>query len=283
MTDRKVPANGAQSAAGAEDDDAAPTDVLTVANVVTAAAVAGGASIRPEGPATTASPRLSRRRRRMRSAPNARQSQLMSETSRTAAPAETPATVTEESSELRAWIKDNATLLSNASLLISIAALALTLLPGEGLVEPYIQAFLFGAALLLLLELHHQWPDDLQLVRLRSVDFSDNHSWRMTWFAFLFQLATALFVVWAVLTTPIILFPLTAIAVVLAFRRFYFRRFGGRFARILGILSLVFVLLLSELLMLTTWAVISGERLTIQLWADERSDAEALFTLEVGN
>jgi hypothetical protein len=40
-------------------------------------------------------------------------------------------------SELRDWIKDNATLLSNASLLISLAAVALSLLPDVGIFSPY--------------------------------------------------------------------------------------------------------------------------------------------------
>ena len=62
-------------------------------------------------------------------------------------------------SELRDWIKDNATLLSNASLLISLAAVALSLLPDVGFFSPYIKALIFAAAFLLLTELHHQWPE----------------------------------------------------------------------------------------------------------------------------
>src|SRR5215217_8131185 len=52
-------------------------------------------------------------------------------------------------SELRDWIKDNATLLSNASLLISLAAVALSLLPDVGVFSPYLKALIFAAALLL--------------------------------------------------------------------------------------------------------------------------------------
>ena len=43
---------------------------------------------------------------------------------------------TDTRSELRDWIKDNATLLSNASLLISLAAVALSLLPEVGFLRP---------------------------------------------------------------------------------------------------------------------------------------------------
>jgi hypothetical protein len=105
-------------------------------------------------------------------------------------------------SELRDWIKDNATLLSNASLLISLAAVALGLLPSAGFLDPYIKALLFGAALLLLIELHHQWPPDLQLHALRRNVRPENHSWRMTGFAFLMQVATLVFALWATFTNP---------------------------------------------------------------------------------
>ena len=187
-----------------------------------------------------------------------------------------PAAVSEQevprntNSELRDWIKDNATLLSNASLLISIAALALGLLPETGVLDPYIKALIFGAALLLLIELHHQWPEDLQLHMLRKNALSQNHSWRMTAFAFLMQVATLIFAVWATLTSPLILIPLTALAVVLAFRQWYFRRHKGFVARSFGILALVAVLLLSELLMIVVWAVVTDEEITIELWTEER-------------
>ena len=156
---------------------------------------------------------------------------------------------TDTRSELRDWIKDNATLLSNASLLISLAAVALSLLPDVGIFAPYIKALIFAAAFLLLTELHHQWPEDLQLHMLRKNARPDNHSWRMTAFAFVMQIATILFAAWAILTNPIILLPLTALAVVLAFRQWYFRRYGGLLARSFGIIALVAVLLLSEVLM----------------------------------
>jgi hypothetical protein len=173
-------------------------------------------------------------------------------------------------SELRDWIKDNATLLSNASLLISLAAVALSLLPDVGLFAPYIKALIFAGALLLLTELHHQWPEDLQLHMLRKNARPENHSWRMTGFAFVMQVATLIFAVWAVLTNPIILLPLTALAVVLAFRQWYFRRFGGLVARSFGIIALVAVLLLTEVLAVVVWAALVGEQVTLELWTDDR-------------
>ena len=173
-------------------------------------------------------------------------------------------------SELRDWIKDNATLLSNASLLISLAAVALSLLPDVGFFVPYIKALIFAAALLLLVEMHHQWPEDLQLHMLRKNVRPENHSWRMTAFAFVMQVATVVFAAWATLSNPIILLPLTALAVVLAFRQWYFRRYGGLLARSFGIIALVAVLLVSELLMLVVWAAVTGEQVTVELWAEER-------------
>ena len=173
-------------------------------------------------------------------------------------------------SELRDWIKDNATLLSNASLLISLAAVALSLLPDVGIFSPYIKALIFAAALLLLTELHHQWPEDLQLHMLRRNALPENHSWRMTAFAFVMQVATILFAAWAILTNPIILLPLTALAVFFAFYRWYFRSYSGLLARIFGIVALVAVLLISELLMVVVWAAVTGEKVTLELWAEDR-------------
>src|SRR5215204_2920867 len=74
----------------------------------------------------------------------------------------------ETRSELRDWIKDNATLLSNASLLISLAAVALSLLPDVGMFSPYVRALICGAARLLVTEWRHQWPEDLQVDMLRK-------------------------------------------------------------------------------------------------------------------
>ena len=195
------------------------------------------------------------------------------------AAAEAPATeqpAPDTQSELRNWIKDNATLLSNASLLISISALALNLLPETGALDPYIKALIFGAALLLLVEMHYQWPDDLQLHMFRSMSLPENHSWRMVAFAFIMQVATVVFAVWATLTTPLILVPLTALTVVVAFRQWYFRRYRGVVARGFGILALIAVLLLSELLMVIVWAMLTGEHVTIEFWTDERPG----FTIE---
>src|SRR5215203_1907892 len=176
----------------------------------------------------------------------------------------------ETRSELRDWIKDNATLLSNASLLISLAAVALSLLPDVGFFSPYLKALIFAAALLLLTELHHQWPEDLQLHMLRKNARPENHSWRMIAFAFVMQVATLLFAAWAILTNPIILLPLTASAVFLAFYRWYFRHHGGILARSVGIVALVAVLLLSEVLMVAVWAAVTGEQVTLELWAEDR-------------
>jgi hypothetical protein len=173
-------------------------------------------------------------------------------------------------SELRDWIKDNATLLSNASLLISLAALALSLLPDVGIFSPYIKALLFAGSLLLLIELHHQWPDDLQLHRLRTQTRAASHSWRMTGFALVMQVATLVFAVWAALTNPIILLPLTALAVFAAFYRWYFRRYSGLLAWGVGIIALVVVLVISELLMVVVWAAVMGEEVTIELWREDR-------------
>ena len=177
-------------------------------------------------------------------------------------------------SELRDWIKDNATLLSNASLLISLAAVALSLLPDVGIFSPYIKALIFAAAFLLLTELHHQWPEDLQLHMLRKDPRPDNHSWRMISFALVMQVATILFAVWAIVTNPIILLPLTALAVFFAFYRWYFSRYSGLLAKIFGIVALVAVLLISELLMVVVWAAVTGEEVTIELWAEDRPGLE---------
>ncbi len=168
-------------------------------------------------------------------------------------------------SELRDWLKENASLLSNASLLISISAIALKALPAEGVLNPYIQALIFAAALTLLVEMHHQWPEDLQLHMFRKAAFPQSHSRRMTAFAVLMQLATVLFAVWAALTNPLILFPLAAFSIFLAFRQWYFRRFTGWSARLLGIVAMIVVLFLSELLIAIAWAIATGGEITINL------------------
>lgn len=195
-----------------------------------------------------------------------------------AASAEEPPLNTQ--SELRNWIKDNATLLSNASLLISVAALALNLLPDTGILDPYIKALIFGAALLLLVEMHYQWPDDLQLHTFRHMSLPQHHSWRMVAFALTMQVATIVFAVWATLNTPLILAPLTALGVVVAFRQWYFRRYRGLAARGVGVVALVAALVLSELLILIVWAVIANQSITIELWGDEQE--RPAFTVEVG-
>jgi hypothetical protein len=210
--------------------------------------------------------------RRRRVPPSAPRRSKLATTADQPEPSASPASGTQ--SELRDWIKENAALLSNASLLISLAAIALNLLPSAGFLDPYIKAMLFGAALLLLIELHHQWPDDLQLRVLRHNMRPVNHSWRMTGFAFLMQVATLVFVVWAVLTNPVILVPLSALGIVLAFRQWYFRRFGGIFARSIGIIALIAVLLISELLLLLVWGIASGGDMSFEIWIGERAQSE---------
>jgi hypothetical protein len=168
-------------------------------------------------------------------------------------------------SELRDWLKENASLLSNASLLISISAIALKALPPDGVLNPYIQALIFAAALTLLVEMHYQWPDDLQLHMFRRAAFPRSHSRRMTAFAVLMQLATVLFAAWATLTNPLILFPLAAFAIFVAFRQWYFPRFPGWPARILGVGLMVLVLLVCELLMAVVWSAFTGGHITIVL------------------
>lgn len=182
--------------------------------------------------------------------------------------ATTPGENADTTSELRDWIKDNATLLSNASLLISISALALNLLPSAGFLNPYIQALIFGAAFLLLIELHHQWPDDLQLHVFGRSGAPRQHSWRMTAFALLFQIATVLFAVWATLSSPFILFPLAAFGVIIAFRTWYFRYHQGTVARVAGLLFLIVVLILTELLMAVVWAVVADYHINISVLED---------------
>jgi hypothetical protein len=186
-----------------------------------------------------------------------------------AGPARAADATPDSDAELRDWVKDNATLLSNASLLISISALALNVLPTSGFLNPYIKALIFGAALLLLIELHHQWPDDLQLASMRSLSITRQHSWRMTAFATLLQIATVMFVLWVALNNPIILLPLTAIAIVVAFRTWYFQRYRGILARIAGIVALVGVLVIGEVLMLAVWAAIADEKVTIEIGTGE--------------
>ena len=180
-----------------------------------------------------------------------------------AVPVDKPIEQRNTNSELRDWLKENASLLSNASLLISISAIALKALPAEGVLNPYIQALIFAAALTLLVEMHNQWPDDLQLHMFRRASFPRNHSRRMTTFAILMQLATVLFAAWATLTNPIILFPLAALAIFVAFRQWYFPRYTGWVARIFGIVFLVVILLLAELLMAIVWASFTGGHITI--------------------
>jgi uncharacterized membrane protein len=84
------------------------------------------------------------------------------------------------------------------------------------------------------------------------------------------QVATLIFAAWATLTNPIILLPLTALAVVLAFRQWFFRRYEGFVSRSFGIIALVAALLLTEVLMVIVWAAVTGEQVTLELWAEDR-------------
>jgi hypothetical protein len=211
------------------------------------------------------SPQRSVTRSRIRRRPARVSHQRAAARVQTTGAAKAPPVQKDTNSELRDWIKENAALLSNASLLISISAIALKALPSEGVLNPYIQALIFAAAFILLLEMHNQWPDDLQLHMFRKAAFPQNHSRRMSAFAVLMQLATVLFAVWAALTNPLILFPLAAFSVFLAFRQWYFRRFSGWPARILGVVAMIVVLLLSELLIAIAWAIAIGGEFTIYL------------------
>lgn len=216
----------------------------------------------PSMPTGQHSPRaISRSRIKRRPARITRHPRLVS--AGAAATAEAAADERNLNSELRDWLKENASLLSNASLLISISAIALKALPADGVLNPYIQALIVAAALTLLVEMHHQWPDDLQLHMFRRPAFPQNHSRRMTLFAVLMQLATVVFAAWATLTNPLILFPLAALAIFVAFRQWYFRRFTGWPARILGILVLVLVLLFAELLMAIAYTAFTGGHIEI--------------------
>jgi hypothetical protein len=278
MTDGNVPANkpAPQPAKDAETEKAHDLIATGVAAVLVVNAATDpvndetATGVAPSHPLQPASHHAPRRVRVVRSRRSRRSARLVS-TAKTAIPAVTREQAPDTRSELRSWIKDNVSLLSNASLLISLAALAIGLLPGEGFLEPYIQALIVGAAVVLLAELHHQWPEDLQLHSFRNAVKSGNHSWRMTSFAFLMQLATVLFAAWATLNNPLILVPLTAIGIVLAFRRWYFRRYANSFfTRSFGIISLVAVLLISELMMLAIWATVADQEFTIELWPEER-------------
>ena len=60
-------------------------------------------------------------------------------------------------------------------------------------------------------------------------------------------------------------FPLAAFAIFVAFRQWYFLRFPGWPARIVGILIMVLVLLVTELLMAIVWASFTGGHITIVL------------------
>jgi hypothetical protein len=65
--------------------------------------------------------------------------------------------------------------------------------------------------------------------------------------------------------------PLTAFGIVLAFRQWYFRRFGGLLAKSFGIVALIAVLLISELLLLVIWEIVSERPLTYEVWVDEHA------------
>ena len=281
MTERGSPTEplSPQSATARPSADAA-TASRTAAALTGLVIGAGQAEIAAEAPAAGRPRRIFRlpsaQDRRVRPSPLAPAPDAAAPANTTTATPADDQTAPDTTSELRNWIKDNATLLSNASLLISVAALALNLLPDTGALDAYIKALIFGAALLLLVEMHYQWPEDLQLHMFRPTSLPQNHSWRMVAFAFIMQVATAVFAVWATLNTPLILVPLTALGVVVAFRQWYFRRFRGLAARGFGIVALVAVLLLSELLMVIVWAVIADETITIELWANERPG----FTIE---
>ena len=274
MTDGNGNSEQTQSHRGrVSGSEATPAQLLQGAAILAIAADAD--EIAPPTP----SPRTRQSRRIVRSPRRRRPVRLSHHIARRTPepPAEAPPADTQ--SELRNWIKDNATLLSNASLLISLAAVALGFLPPVGFIDPYLKALIFGAAIILLIELHHQWPDELQIHMIRSAAVPDNHSWRMAAFAFFIQAATLLFAVWAALSNPIILIPLTAFGTVFLFRRWYFRKPRGVLSRWAGIVSLVAVVLLTEILMLVVWAVVTRHEFTIELWHEQRPS----FDLDLGS
>jgi hypothetical protein len=71
-----------------------------------------------------------------------------------------------------------------------------------------------------------------------------------------------------------ILVPLTALGIVLAFRQWYFRRFGGLFAKSNGILALVAVLVTTELFLLVIWEATTQGDVTFEVWVGERAQSD---------
>jgi hypothetical protein len=80
----------------------------------------------------------------------------------------------------------------------------------------------------------------------------------------------------AILTNPLILVPLTALGIVLAFRQWYFRRFGGLFAKSIGILGLVAVLVITELFLLVIWEATTQGDVTFEVWVGERAQPDVI-------
>jgi hypothetical protein len=70
--------------------------------------------------------------------------------------------------------------------------------------------------------------------------------------------------------------PLTALEIVLAFRQWYFRRFGGLFAKSIGLLALVAVLVITELFLVVTWEATNQDDVTFEVWIDERARPEVI-------
>jgi hypothetical protein len=62
-----------------------------------------------------------------------------------------------------------------------------------------------------------------------------------------------------------ILVPLTALGIVLAFRQWYFRRFGGLF---------VAVLVTTELFLLVIWEATTQGDVTFEVWVGERAQSD---------
>jgi hypothetical protein len=271
MTDGKADSERAQAQrSGLPETEAAAAKLLQDIAVIAIADEAVAAATKPATPHR-------RDRRIVRSQRQRRPARLTHRKPRPTAAVEPAVEPVDTQAELRNWIKDNATLLSNASLLISLAAVALSLLPPVGFIDPYLKALIFGAAIILLIELHHQWPDELQIHLLRPMDLPDNHSWRMAAFAFFIQSATLLFGIWAVASYPIMLFPLTGLGVVFLFRRWYFGKPRGWLSRFAGVLSLILILLISELLMVVVWAAVTKQTVTIELWKEDRPGLERKF------
>lgn len=147
----------------------------------------------------------------------------------------------------------HSTLFSLIGALTGLTAFATKL--SLGWIEPYVQFLLLGAALLVWLELHSQWPRDLQLHRGR---LPDGRPWRFVAFAYMLQLATVAFAGYVLWTLPDLVASAVAVGVVavcgvLGWRALERtrgkRRRDALLARLWLVVSIAAAFLLSELLL----------------------------------